>query len=156
MTIATFGAGCFWGIEEIFRQTEGILETSVGYMGGKTDHPTYRDVCTGRTLHAEVVQVKFDPNIITYDDVVDIFFDNHNPTHLNRQGPDIGTQYRSAIFTHSDDQARVAQKKKQNLQASGRFKDDIVTVIEKADTFWVAEDYHQQYLAKKGLASCHI
>ena len=156
MAIATFGAGCFWGVEETYRQIDGVLETAVGYMGGTTDNPTYREVCTGRTNHAEVVKVSYDPEKVSYDTLVDIFFDNHNPTELNRQGPDVGTQYRSVVFTHDENQAAIADKKRSALQASGRFKRDIVTLIEPAKTFWIAEDYHQQYLAKRGLVSCHV
>ena len=156
MAVAVFGAGCFWGVEETYRQTDGVLETAVGYMGGLTSNPTYREVCTGRTNHAEVVKVTYDPEKVSYGQLVDIFFDNHNPTELNRQGPDVGTQYRSVIFTEGDDQSTEAEAKKAALQASGRFRRDIVTVVEPAKTFWIAEDYHQQYLAKRGMASCHI
>lgn len=132
------------------------MDTRVGYMGGKKDNPTYKDVCTDSTGHAEVVEVVFDPDKTDFGTLVDVFFDNHNPTELNRQGPDVGTQYRSAIFFHDDDQKRIGEEKKAALIASGRFKKAVVTTLEPADTFWEAEDYHQQYLAKRGLSSCHI
>lgn len=156
MAIATFGAGCFWGVEETFRTTDGVTDTSVGYMGGSTENPTYEDVCTDKTGHAEVVQVVYDPDVVSYDTLVDIFFDNHNPTELNRQGPDEGTQYRSVVFYEDDTQKEIAQEKKEALQASGRFKRDIVTQIVPTETFWPAEEYHQQYLLKRGMTSCHI
>lgn len=156
MAKATFGAGCFWGVEEVFRTTEGVQETSVGYMGGKTDNPTYEQVCTDTTGHAEVVQVEFDENKVDFGTLVEIFFDNHNPTQLNYQGPDHGTQYRSVIFYEDDAQKAVAEEKKAALSASGRFKKEIVTVIDPAAPYWPAEDYHQKYLQKRGLSSCHI
>lgn len=156
MAIATFGAGCFWGVEETFRTTEGVLSTAVGYMGGSKENPTYQEVCTDKTGHAEVVQVEYDPTQVGYDALVDIFFDNHNPTELNRQGPDVGTQYRSVVFYEDDAQKEVAARKKEDLAASGRFKRDIVTLIEPVQTFWPAEEYHQQYLLKRGMTSCHI
>ncbi|WP_020400078.1 peptide-methionine (S)-S-oxide reductase MsrA [Kordiimonas gwangyangensis] len=156
MAIATFGAGCFWGVEETFRTTEGVTDTAVGYMGGTTEKPTYEEVCTDKTGHAEVVQVTYDPDVVSYDALVDIFFDNHNPTELNRQGPDVGTQYRSAVFYEDEGQKEVAEAKKAALQASGRFKRDIVTEIVPVQTFWAAEEYHQQYLLKRGMTSCHI
>ena len=153
---ATFGAGCFWGVEETFRQTPGVTGTAVGYEGGTLDNPTYRDVCTGRTGHAEVVQVTFDPAQVSYDTLLDIFWANHDPTTLNRQGPDHGTQYRSAIFTHSPEQAAVAEASKEKWSASGRFRRPIVTEVVPAAAFYRAEEYHQQYLAKRGMASCHV
>lgn len=156
MATATFGAGCFWGVEEIFRTTSGVIETAVGYCGGTKDQPTYKEVCTGNTGHAEVVQVEFDPAAISYGELVDIFFNNHNPTQLNMQGPDVGTQYRSVIFFDGEDQKSVAEEKTAELSASGRFKKPIVTLIEPAQTFWPAEDYHQKYLMKRGMTSCHI
>ncbi|WP_417451957.1 peptide-methionine (S)-S-oxide reductase MsrA [Kordiimonas sp.] len=156
MAIATFGAGCFWGVEETFRTTEGVTDTAVGYMGGNTDNPSYKDVCSDTTGHAEVVQVNYDPAVVSFDALVDIFFSNHNPTEWNRQGPDVGTQYRSVVFYEDEDQKAVAETKKTELAASGRFKRDIVTLIEPVQTFWPAEDYHQQYLAKRGMTSCHI
>lgn len=156
MAKATFGGGCFWGVEEVFRTLDGVLATRVGYMGGSKDNPSYEDVCTDKTGHAEVVEVEFDPAKIEFGTLVDVFFDNHNPTELNKQGPDVGTQYRSAIFYHDDEQKQVGEEKKQALIDSGRFKRPVVTTLEKADTFWEAEDYHQQYLAKRGMTSCHI
>jgi len=156
MASATFGAGCFWGVEETFRTTEGVTDTSVGYMGGHCERPTYQQVCTDKTGHVEVVQVTFDPDTISYSALVDIFFNNHNPTQLNRQGPDTGSQYRSVIFFEDDTQKAVATERKNALIASGRFKRDIVTAIEPAAAYWPAEEYHQQYLLKRGLTSCHI
>ena len=156
MEKATFGAGCFWGVEEAFRQTPGVSSTAVGYAGGTLDNPTYEQVCSGRTGHAEVVQVEFDPAQVSYEQLLQVFWENHNPTQLNRQGPDIGTQYRSAIFYHSPEQKAVAEQSKQQLEASGQFNRPIVTQIEAASTFYRAEEYHQQYLAKRGARSCHF
>ncbi len=153
---ATFGAGCFWGVEETFRQTPGVTDTAVGYEGGTLENPTYRDVCTGRTGHAEVVQVTFDPALVSYDTLLDIFWANHDPTTLNRQGPDHGTQYRSAIFYHSPEQQTTAEASKEKWSASGRFRRPIVTEVVPAQSFYLAEEYHQQYLAKRGMASCHV
>jgi peptide-methionine (S)-S-oxide reductase len=153
---ATFGAGCFWGVEAAFRQIPGVISTRVGYLGGTLDNPTYRDVCSGRTGHAEVVEVTYDADRLTYDDMLTVFWDNHNPTTLNRQGPDIGTQYRSAIFYHDDEQKAAATASKDERDKSGRYKSPIVTEITPASTFYEAEDYHQQYLEKRGLSSCHI
>jgi peptide-methionine (S)-S-oxide reductase len=153
---ATFGAGCFWGVEAAFRQIPGVTETAVGYLGGTKPNPTYEDVCTDETGHAEVVEVTFDPAKVSYDQLLDVFWQSHNPTTLNRQGPDIGTQYRSAIFFHSPEQEAAARTSKDRQQASGRFSRPIVTEITPASTFYRAEDYHQQYLEKRGLASCHI
>jgi len=153
---ATFGAGCFWGVEAAFRQLPGVLSTSVGYLGGTMTNPTYRDVCSGRTGHAEVVQVTYDPESITYDDLLTVFWDNHNPTTMNRQGPDIGTQYRSAIFYHDDEQKATAISSKDERDRSGRFGNPIVTEITAATEYYEAEDYHQQYLEKRGMSSCHI
>lgn len=154
--IATFGAGCFWGVEETFRSTPGVLSTVVGYLGGTMENPTYEDVCTGKTGHAEVVQVTYDPSVVSYETLLDVFWGNHNPTTLNRQGPDVGEQYRSAIFYHTPEQKLIAEKSKDALQASGKFGKPIVTEITPASAFYKAEDYHQQYLAKRGLSSCHI
>lgn len=154
--LATFGAGCFWGVEERFRQTPGVVATAVGYMGGKLEKPTYKDVCTDRTGHAEVVQVEFDPARVSYEQLLDLFWKSHNPTTLNRQGPDVGTQYRSAVFFHSPEQEATAKASKEKLQASGRFKKPVVTEITPAATFWRAEEYHQQYLSKRGLGACHV
>jgi peptide-methionine (S)-S-oxide reductase len=156
MEKATFGAGCFWGVEATFRKVKGVKNTAVGYMGGTLDHPTYKDVCSDRTGHAEVVQVEYDPAEVSYDQLLNIFWENHDPTTLNRQGPDYGAQYRSAIFYQTPEQQALAQSSKEKLQASGRFKRPIVTEITPAATFWIAEDYHQQYLEKRGMASCHI
>ena len=154
--LATFGAGCFWGVEATFRSVKGVKDATVGYLGGTLENPTYKDVCTGRTGHAEVVQVEYDPAQVTYEKLLDVFWDSHNPTTLNRQGPDVGTQYRSAIFYHSDEQKRIAEESKARQAGSGRFSRAIVTEITPASTFYKAEDYHQRYLEKRGLASCHI
>ena len=153
---ATFGAGCFWGVEAAYRQLPGVLSTRVGYLGGTLENPTYRDVCSGRTGHAEVVEVTYDGERLSYDDLLTVFWDNHNPTTLNRQGPDIGTQYRSAIFYHDEEQKALADASKEEREHSGRYLTSIVTEITPASTFYEAEDYHQQYLEKRGLASCHI
>ena len=154
--LATFGAGCFWGVEVTFRNVPGVKDALVGYLGGTLKNPTYRDVCTGRTGHAEVVQVKYDPAEVSYDKLLDVFWENHDPTTLNRQGPDVGTQYRSAIFYHTPEQKRVAEESKAQLEASGRFRRPIVTEITEATAFFPAEDYHRRYLEKRGLASCHV
>jgi peptide-methionine (S)-S-oxide reductase len=156
MEKATFGAGCFWGVEAAFRQIKGVKSTAVGYEGGKTSNPSYKDVCTDRTGHAEVVQVEYDPSEVSYADLLTVFWENHDPTQVNRQGPDVGTQYRTVVFYHNDEQKRVAEESKEKLEASGKFRKPIATAIEPATTFWMAEDYHQQYLEKRGLASCHI
>lgn len=156
MSIATFGAGCFWGVEAAYRQIPGVLSTAVGYLGGTLKNPTYHDVCTGRTGHAEVVQVTYDPARVTYDDLLTVFWENHDPTTLNRQGPDVGTQYRSAIFYHDDAQKEAAISSKDEREKSGRYRRPIVTEITPATEFYMAEDYHQQYLEKRGLSSCHI
>jgi peptide-methionine (S)-S-oxide reductase len=154
--IATFGAGCFWGVEAAYRQLPGVLSTRVGYLGGTMQNPTYRDVCSGRTGHAEVVEVTYDPARLTYDDLLTVFWENHDPTTLNRQGPDVGEQYRSAIFYHDDEQKAAAEASKAERDRSGKYRRPIVTEITPASTFYEAEDYHQQYLEKRGLASCHI
>jgi len=156
MEKATFGAGCFWGVEAAFRQIKGVKATAVGYMGGKLNYPTYQDVCTDRTGHAEVVQVEYDPSEVSYEDLLRAFWENHDPTTLNRQGPDTGTQYRSVIFYHTPEQEAAAKASKEALAKSGRYKRPIVTEIVPAPEFWRAEDYHQQYLEKRGLAHCHI
>ncbi|HLW02281.1 MAG TPA: peptide-methionine (S)-S-oxide reductase MsrA [Ktedonobacterales bacterium] len=153
---ALFGAGCFWGVEAAYRQISGVVSTAVGYAGGTLENPTYRDVCTDRTGHAEVVEVTYDPSRVSYDDLLNVFWENHNPTQLNRQGPDIGTQYRSVIFYNSPEQQAAAVASKEQLEHSGRYKKPIVTEIAPASTFYMAEDYHQQYLEKRGLSSCHI
>ena len=153
---ATFGAGCFWGVEAAFRQIKGVISTSVGYSGGSYQNPSYHDVCTGRTGHAEVVEVVYDPAKVSYEDLLKVFWENHDPTTMNRQGPDIGTQYRSAIFFHTPEQQAAALSSKNELDSNGRYRRPIVTQIEPASQFYVAEDYHQQYLEKRGLSTCHI
>jgi len=156
MEKATFGAGCFWGVEAAFRQVKGVTSTAVGYMGGTLKDPTYEDVCTDRTGHAEVVQVEFDPSQVSYQELLQVFWDNHDPTTLNRQGPDVGTQYRSAIFYHTPEQKDAAEASKKALVESGKLRCPIVTQIGPATEFWRAEEYHQQYLEKRGLAHCRI
>jgi peptide-methionine (S)-S-oxide reductase len=156
MEKATFGAGCFWGVEAAFRQVNGVTSTAVGYSGGNFPNATYKDVCSGKTGHAEVVQVEFDPAKVSYDDLLNVFWENHDPTTLNRQGPDVGEQYRSAIFFHTPAQQAAATASKEKLQASGKFRRPIVTEIAPAPAFYRAEDYHQQYLEKRGLAHCKI
>lgn len=151
MEKATFGAGCFWGVEAAFRKIKGVSATSVGYTGGSLDSPTYEDVCTGRTGHAEVVEVEYDPSQVSYDELLAVFWDIHDPTTLNRQGPDVGTQYRSVLFFHIAEQEAAANKSKEKIQSSGRFTRDIVTEITPASQYYKAEDYHQQYLEKRGL-----
>ena len=151
---ATFAAGCFWGVEAAFRQIEGVTDAPVGYTGGTQSEPTYRDVCTGRTGHAEAVEVEFDPARVSYEQVLDAFWKMHDPTTLNRQGPDIGTQYRSAIFFHSPEQEAAARASKEKAQA--RFRRPITTEIAPASAFYRAEEYHQRYFEKQGLSSCHI
>jgi peptide-methionine (S)-S-oxide reductase len=154
MEKATFGAGCFWGVEAAFRRTAGVKSTAVGYSGGHLTNPTYKDVCSAKTGHAEVVQVEFDPSQVSYDDLLNVFWEEHDPTTLNRQGPDVGAQYRSAIFFHSPEQEAAAKASKERQQS--RFKNKIVTEITPASEFWPAEEYHQQYLEKRGLAQCTI
>jgi peptide-methionine (S)-S-oxide reductase len=156
MQKATFGAGCFWGVEAAFRQVDGVTATAVGYLGGTLVNPTYRDVCSGRTGHAEVVEVTYDPARVSYDALLAVFWANHDPTTLNRQGPDVGAQYRSAIFFHTPEQQAAALTSKAQLERTGRYRRPIVTEITPASTFYRAEEYHQQYLEKRGLASCHI
>lgn len=156
MEKATFGAGCFWGVEAAFRRIKGVTATCVGYTGGTMPNPTYHDVYTDRTGHAEAVEVEFDPAQVSYEDLLNAFWANHDPTQMNRQGPDVGTQYRSAIFFHSPEQEKAARASKDNLQASGRFKRPIVTEIVPATQFHKAEEYHQQYLEKRGMGSCHL
>jgi peptide-methionine (S)-S-oxide reductase len=156
MAKATFAAGCFWGVEATFRQIPGVISTRVGYTGGDFNNPTYKDVCTDRTGHAEAVEVEYDPAKVSYDDLLKLFWENHDPTQLNRQGPDWGTQYRSAIFYHSAEQEQAARASLAKLEKSGPYGRPIVTQIMPAGPFYQAEDYHQQYLEKRGLASCHI
>ncbi|MDP9243308.1 MAG: peptide-methionine (S)-S-oxide reductase MsrA [Actinomycetota bacterium] len=154
MAVATFAAGCFWQVEAEFRQTEGVLATEVGYSGGVTEDPTYQEVCTDRTGHAEVVRVEFDPSRISYDALLDVFWGLHDPTTVNRQGPDVGSQYRSAIFVSDAEQKDVAEASK--ARAQERFRRPIVTEITPATDFYPAEEYHQRYLEKRGLATCRI
>ena len=156
MAKATFGAGCFWGVEAAYRQIPGVISTAVGYEGGSLARPTYEDVCTDRTGHAEVVEVEYDPARVSYDRLLEVFWENHDPTQKNRQGPDVGTQYRSAIFVHDGEQEAAARTSLENLRKSGRYSRPIVTEITPASTFWKAEDYHQQYLEKRGLSTCKI
>jgi len=155
MEKALFGAGCFWGVEDFFRQVPGVADAVSGYAGGASQRPTYKQVCDGDTNHAEVVEVTFDPAKVGYAALVDLFFRMHNPTQMNRQGPDFGTQYRSVIFTHGAEQARVVAERRDAAAASGRFKQPIVTQIEPAPTFWPAEEHHQRYFEKHG-GSCHV
>ena len=150
MAKATFGAGCFWGVEEAYRQLDGVSATAVGYAGGTLDNPTYEMVCSGRTGHAEVVQVEYDPAKVGYEALLKLFWQVHDPTQVNRQGPDFGTQYRTVIFAHGEEQAEAARRSLDDEQASGRHRRDIATQIEPAPAFWMAEDYHQQYFAKRG------
>ena len=149
---ATFGAGCFWHVEDLFRKTNGVTSTKVGYIGGNLVNPTYEEVCTDKTGHAEAVQIDYDPNVISYEELLDVFWNNHDPTSLNRQGPDIGYQYRSAIFVHDDDQKKIAEKSKDLLENSGKFSKPIVTEITPAPEFYRAEEYHQKYFQKHGLS----
>ena len=156
MAIATFGAGCFWGVEAAFRRIEGVTDAAVGYAGGHTDNPTYREICSHGTGHAEVVQVEYDPARVSYGELLDTFWSLHDPTQFNRQGPDVGDQYRSVIFTHGPEQEAAAQATKQELEASRTFRRPIVTIIEPAPTFWRAEDYHQRYLEKNRSEGCKL
>lgn len=156
MQKATFAAGCFWGVEEAFRCIKGVKSTLVGYTGGHTKDPDYKKVCSGSTGHAEALLVEFDPKEVSYGDLLDIFWDIHDPTAKDRQGPDIGSQYRSVIFYHTPEQKEAAEKSKQRLQESGAYKAPVVTSIEPAKEFYPAEDYHQRYLEKRGLSSCHL
>lgn len=156
MEKATFGAGCFWGVEQAFRDVHGVRMTQVGYAGGIVENPTYRQVCSHTTGHAEVVEVTYDPSLVTYEDLLAVFWRIHDPTTLNRQGPDIGDQYRSVIFYHTDEQRAAAEVSKQREDASGKHRQPIVTQIEPAPRFWPAEDYHQQYFEKRGGGGCHL
>jgi peptide-methionine (S)-S-oxide reductase len=151
---ATFAAGCFWHVEEAFRCVPGVLETTVGFMGGRVDSPTYKQVCTHTTGHAEVVDMTFDPSIVSYEKLLDIFWSVHDPTQVNRQGPDVGDQYRSSIFYHDEEQRRIAEESKARLERSGKYQKPIATKIVPAATFWRAEEYHQKYLLKHGAAAC--
>jgi peptide-methionine (S)-S-oxide reductase len=152
----TFGAGCFWGVEARFSEMIGVLDTAVGYEGGSLEHPTYKEVCSDRTGHAEVVQVTFDNSRLSYEDLLDAYFSLHDPTQLNRQGPDWGSQYRSVIFVESDEQTKAARAKIAELSASGSYRSPIVTQVIPSTIFWKAEEYHQRYLEKRGMVSCHI
>jgi len=154
MEKATFAAGCFWGVEAAFRKVAGVQATSVGYSGGTVVNPVYHQVCSGTTGHAEAVEIEYDPSVVSYDELLHLFWSIHDPTTLNRQGPDVGTQYRSVIFYHNDDQKTKAAASKKQLAASGRFKKSIVTEIVPASTFFKAEEYHQRYLEKRGLSAC--
>ena len=154
MARATFAAGCFWGVEATFRQVEGVLSTAVGYTGGTLENPSYRAVCTDTTGHAEAVDIEYDPSKVTFGQLLDIFWESHDPTTLNRQGPDFGSQYRSAIYYHDSFQDSAARESKERLNASGRYPRPIVTEITPASTFYRAEEYHQQYLEKRGMAHC--
>ena len=153
---ATFGAGCFWGVEAAFRNVPGVMGTEVGYAGGTTKNPRYEEVCTGRTGHAEVVRLLYDPGVVTYEDLLATFWSIHDPTQKNRQGPDIGTNYRSVIFYHTPDQKQIATRSKEGIERSGRFKRPVVTEIVPATEFWRAEEYHQQYHEKHGGAGCRL
>ena len=153
---ASFAAGCFWGVEARFRETEGVVDAVSGYMGGQTENPTYKQVCGGDTGHAEAVQVTFDDEQISYAELLDLFFDMHNPTTLNRQGPDFGSQYRSAVFWHDEDQRAAAEQKIAEINESGKWPSAVVTEVAPAGTFWRAEEYHQRYLEKNGGGFCHV
>ena len=151
---ATFGAGCFWGVEAAFRQVEGVTKTEVGFEGGKVENPSYRQVCSHRTGHAEVVEVTYDPDQVSYEQLLDVFWAKHNPTHRNRQGWDFGSQYRSVVFVHDDEQRQAAERSKAELDASGRYRKPVATAIEPAQTFYPADEHHQQYYEKHGRSSC--
>jgi len=153
---ASFAAGCFWGVEARFREVEGVVDAVVGYMGGHVDNVDYKQVCTGNTGHAEAVQITYDDEVLSYGQLLDEFFGLHNPTTLNRQGPDFGSQYRSAIFWHDEEQRDLAQKKIAEVDASGRWPNPVVTQVAPAGTFWRAEEYHQRYLEKNGGGFCHV
>jgi peptide-methionine (S)-S-oxide reductase len=155
MAKATFAAGCFWGVEDTFRQVKGVTSVTVGYTGGTTENPSYRDVCTGRTGHAEAAEVEFDPQQVSYRELLAVFFQNHNPTTINRQGPDFGTQYRSAVFFHDAGQEAEAREAITSLEASHIFKSPIVTQVAPASAFYRAEEYHQRYFEKQGIRACH-
>jgi peptide-methionine (S)-S-oxide reductase len=153
---ATFAAGCFWGVEEVFRRVKGVADVQVGYTGGHTPDPTYQDVCGDRTGHAEAVEVTFDPAQVSYDDLLEVFWANHNPTTPNRQGPDVGSQYRSAIFYHTQAQRGAAEASRERLARSGRYPRPVVTEVVPASPFYRAEEYHQRYLEKHGRSHCHL
>ncbi len=151
---ATFAAGCFWGVEAAYRRLDGVTSTAVGYMGGTTDNPTYEEVCRDRTGHAEVVHIHFDPGVVSYEQLLDLFWDLHDPTTRNRQGPDVGSQYRSAVFYHDEQQQQAALVSKEALEAGGKYSRPVVTEITLAPTFWRAEEYHQQYFERRGEGVC--
>ncbi|MEK6300608.1 MAG: peptide-methionine (S)-S-oxide reductase MsrA [Acidobacteriota bacterium] len=153
---ATFAAGCFWGVEAAVRQVEGVISTEVGYIGGVVENPTYEQVCAGRTGHAEAVAVEYDPSRVSYGELLNVFWENHDPTTLNRQGPDIGSQYRSAIFFQNPEQEAAARASKETLELSGKYKRPVVTEITAAPEFYRAEDYHQQYFEKRGVSHCRV
>ena len=153
---ATFAAGCFWGVEATFRAVPGVIDAPVGYTGGTKDEPTYHEVCSGGTGHAEAVEVTFDPGVVTFEELLDVFWNSHNPTTLNRQGPDRGTQYRSAIYFNTPEQEQAAIASKKELDDSGKYSDPVVTEISPASTFWRAEEYHQRYFEKKGISHCPV
>lgn len=156
MEKATFGAGCFWGVEVAFMEVPGVVETAVGFMGGRTENPSYKQVCYEDTGHAEVVHLTYDPALVKFDQLLEVFWSNHDPTQLNRQGPDVGDQYRSVIFFHTPQQEAAARASKERLEKSGRFRRPVVTVIERAQEFFRAEEYHQKYLQKRGMGACHF
>ncbi len=156
MSKAMFGAGCFWGVEATFKKVAGVTKTEVGYAGGTKDNPTYKEVCANTTGHAEVVVVNFDAELVTFEDLLEVFWSCHNPTTLNRQGPDVGSQYRSVIFTYDDEQKALAEISKTEQDTSGRFKGPIVTTIDPATSYWPAEDYHQNYFEKQGIEACPV
>ncbi|MFI5268318.1 MAG: peptide-methionine (S)-S-oxide reductase MsrA [Chloroflexota bacterium] len=156
MAKATFAAGCFWGVEDVFMHTPGVTGTRVGYAGGRTQHPSYHDVCSDTSGHAEAVEVTYDPQQVPYEQLLKVFWENHDPTTLNSQGPDFGSQYRSAIFVHDAQQEQAARASKEELDRGGRLRRPVVTEIVPAPEFWEAEDYHQQYLAKRGITHCHV
>lgn len=153
---ATFAAGCFWGVESAFNTVDGVVDTDVGYIGGSTENPTYKQVCSDRTGHAEAIEITFDPDVISYRELVELFWRLHDPTQVNRQGPDHGSQYRSAIFVHSPEQKEIAEQSKVELAASGKWKKPIATQVVPAGTFWRAEEYHQDYFEKNGGPVCHF
>ncbi len=156
MEQAIFGAGCFWGVEAAFRNLPGVKNTTVGYMGGNSKNPTYEQVCTNRTGHAEVVQIDYDPTIITYEQLLDVFWQIHDPTQRNRQGPDVGSQYRSVIFYNTPHQKRLAEESKKKIQRLRHLNEDVATELCPASTFYIAEQYHQHYFQKQGISNCHI
>ena len=149
---ATFGAGCFWDVEDTYMDVEGVKETTVGFMGGHVESPTYENVCTDKTGHAEVTQVKYDPDEVSYEDLLKVFWGNHDPTTIDRQGPDVGSQYRSVIFFHTPEQEKLARESKKKMDKSNKFNEHIVTEISQAEEFYKAEEYHQKYVQKQGLS----